>query len=255
MKPVDRIRALIVDDEPLARTAIRNMLRRHPEVEITGECDAGAAAIEAIESSIPDLVFLDIQMPEVDGFAVMEAIGRERMPRVIFVTAYDQYAVRAFEVHALDYLLKPFDRERFDEALHRAKQELQSPAWTERMFALLQESRGGEYLQRVIIRNQGRVFFLTAGEIDWLEAQGNYVNLHGGGKTYLFREALGNLEARLDPRKFRRIHRSAIVNIDSIHELRPCFHGDYDVVLRDGSELKLSHRFRGNFEKDFLGAL
>jgi len=255
MKPAEKIRALIVDDEPLARTAIRNILKHHSEVEIAAECEGGAEAIAAVEALAPDLVFLDIQMPELDGFAVMEAIGRERMPRVIFVTAYDQYAVRAFEVHALDYLLKPFDLERFDEALDRAKRELQSPAWTERVLALLQESRASDYLQRVIIRQQGRVFFVAAGEIDWIEAQGNYVNLHGLGKAYLFREAMGSLEAKLDPRKFRRIHRSAIVNIDSIRELRPCFHGDYDVVLHDGTELKLSYRFRGNFEKDFLGAL
>ncbi|HYL73534.1 MAG TPA: LytTR family DNA-binding domain-containing protein [Bryobacteraceae bacterium] len=253
MKP-GPIRVLIVDDEPLARTAIRNMLRRHPEVEIAAECETGVEAIAAIESAAPDLVFLDIQMPEVDGFGVLEAIGRQRLPRVIFVTAYDQYAVRAFEVHALDYLLKPFDRERFDAALDRARKELAGSDWNERVLDLLREQRG-EYLQRLIIRAQGRVFFLSSTEIDWIEAQGNYVNVHGGGARHLFREAIGSLEAKLDPRKFRRIHRSTIVNIDAIRELRPCFHGDYEVVLRDGTELRLSHRFRGNLEKDFLGAL
>jgi two-component system LytT family response regulator len=247
------ISALIVDDEPLARTAIRNMLRHHPEVTVAGECEGGTEAISAIQALAPDVVFLDIQMPEVDGFGVIEAIQREQMPRIIFVTAYDQYAVRAFDVNALDYLLKPFDRERFDAALERAQREL-DPQWNDRVTALLQQMRG-EYLDRLIIRGQGRVFFLGASEVDWIEAQGNYVSLHSGGRRHLFREAIGSLEAKLDPRRFRRIHRSTIVNIDSIRELRPAFRGEYDVVLRDGTELKLSHRYRGNLEKNFLGAL
>jgi len=249
------MRVLIVDDEPLAIAAIRNLLRSHPDVEIAGECQSGADAIAAIQSAPPDLVFLDVQMPEVDGFAVLEAIGRDRMPHVVFVTAYDQYAVRAFEVHALDYLLKPFDRERFEEALERARRRLEShPQWTERVLAMLREGRS-EYLERLIIRTGGRVFFVNAREIDWIEAQGNYVNLHAGANTWLFRESLGSLEARLDPRRFRRIHRSTMVNLDSIREMRPCFHGDYEVVLRNGITLKLSHRYRGNLEKDSLGAL
>ncbi len=248
------IRVLIVDDEPLARTAIRNMLRRHSDVKIAAECESGAEAIAAIASAAPDLVFLDVQMPEVDGFGVLAAIQRERMPRVIFVTAYDQYAVHAFDVHALDYLLKPFDRERFDAALERARRELTAPDWSGRVLALLRETRG-EYLQRLIIRGQGRVFFLAAAEIDWIEAQGNYVNLHSGGRKHLFREALGSLETKLDPRMFRRIHRSTIANVERIRELRPGFHGDFDVVLRDGTELRLSHRYRANLEKNFLGTL
>jgi two-component system LytT family response regulator len=254
MKEDGTIRVLIVDDEPLARTAIRNMLRRHPEVKIRGECETGREAVAAIESESPDLVFLDIQMPEMDGFGVLAAIQGERLPRVIFVTAYDDYAVRAFEVHALDYLLKPFDADRFEAALARAKRELSAQDWTDRVRALLKESRG-EFLDRLIIKTQGRVFFLPASEIDWIEAQGNYANLHGGGRAYLFREAIGTLEGKLDPRKFRRIHRSTIVNIDSIRELRAGFHGDYDVLLRDGTELKLSHRYRDNLGKNFLGVL
>jgi two-component system LytT family response regulator len=253
MKGRASIRALIVDDEPLARTAIRNMLRRHADVTDLVECESGADAIAAIQARTPDLVFLDIQMPEVDGFGVIEAVGCDRMPRVIFVTAFDQYAVRAFEVHALDYVLKPFDRERFDAALERARRDLDG-SWPERLIALLEEPRG-KYLQRLIIRAGGRVFFVGAAEIDWIEAQGNYVNVHSGGRSHLFREAIGNLEGKLDPMRFRRIHRSAIVNVDSIRELRPCFRGDYEVVLRDGTELKLSQRYRGNLEKDSLGGL
>jgi two-component system LytT family response regulator len=240
------IRTLIVDDEPLARTAVRNVLRRHPDVSIAGECETGAEAIAAIQSLSPDLVFLDVQMPEVSGFGVLGALETKHLPIVIFVTAYDQHALRAFEVNALDYVLKPFDRERLEAALDRARRQLERPEknsdWTARV-------------ERLIIRAEGRVFFIGASEIDWIEAQGNYVNVHGLGRAWLFREAIGTLETRLDPRRFRRIHRSTIVNLDSVRELRQGFHGDYVVVLRDGTELKLSHRFRSNLEKNSLGAL
>jgi two-component system, LytTR family, response regulator len=240
------IRALIVDDEPLARTAIRNMLRHHPDLEIAGECEGGAEAVAAIASLSPSLVFLDVQMPEVDGFGVLQALARRQFPHVIFVTAYDRYAVRAFEVHALDYLLKPFDQDRFDAALDRARQHWQPPAAT--------PAWGGQ-LDRVIVRAEGRVFFLASGEIDWIEAQGNYVSLHCGGRAHLLREALGSLEVRLDPRIFPRISRSVIVNVDSIRELRPLFRGDYQVILRDGALLHLSHRYRANLNRNALGAL
>jgi two-component system LytT family response regulator len=236
------MRVLIVDDEPLARTAVRNMLHRHPDIEIVAECEGGADAVDAILSRSPDFLFLDIQMPEVDGFQVLEAVGRERMPHVVFVTAYDRYAVRAFDAQALDYLLKPFDAARFDEAVARARQRISL------------EVRGN-LIERFIIRTERRVFFLPAGEIDWIEAQGNYVNLHAQGSAHLFREPLGSLAARLDPRRFRRIHRSTIVNLDSIRELRPCLHGDYEVILREGAVLRLSHRYRSNLEKDSLGDL
>jgi two-component system LytT family response regulator len=240
------IRTLIVDDEPLARAAIRNMLRHHADVEIAGECEGAAEAAAAIASLSPSLLFLDVQMPEVDGFGVLQTLQRRPFPHVIFVTAYDRYAVRAFEVHALDYLLKPFDRDRFDAALDRVRQHCQQPAaappW------------GGQ-LDRVIVRAEGRIFFLASGEIDWIEAQGNYVNLHCGGRTHLLREALGSLETRLDPRIFLRISRSAIVKVDSIRELRPLFRGDYQVILRDGALLRLSHRYRANLNRNALGAL
>jgi two-component system LytT family response regulator len=252
------IRALIVDDEPLARAAIRNMLKTHTEIDVVGECDSGADAVRTIESSGPDLVFLDVQMPELDGFGVVEAVGPEHMPCLIFVTAYDQYAVRAFEVHALDYLLKPFDQERFDGALARAKQHLlqkDSAADTRaRIHDLLRESRG-PHPRRFIIRTPERIFFLATKEIDWIEAQGNYVSLHAGSRSYIFRAPLGDIEVQLDRETFRRIHRSAIVNVDSIRELRPVFHGGYVVVLRDGSELKLSDRFRDSLREDFFGKL
>jgi two-component system LytT family response regulator len=240
------IRALIVDDEPLARTAIGNMLRHHADVEIAGECEGGAEAVAAIASLSPSLMFLDVQMPEVDGFGVLQALQRRPLPHVIFVTAYDRYAVRAFEAHALDYLLKPFDRDRFDAALDRARQHWQQPA---------AKPAWGDQLDRVIIRAEGRIFFLAAGEIDWIEAQGNYVNLHCAGRTHLLRESLGSLETRLDPRIFPRISRSVIVNVDSIRELRPLFRGDYQVILRDGALLQLSHRYRANLNRNALGAL
>jgi two-component system LytT family response regulator len=258
MKDLRSIRTLIVDDEPLARTAIRNMLRRHEGVEIVRECDGGAEAIAAIEELSPDIVFLDVQMPEVDGFMVLQALPQQNIPRIVFVTAYDQYAVRAFEVHALDYLLKPFDCERFDAALEHAMKHVaqghEERIWNERLGAFLRLSRD-KFLERVIVRSQGRVLLLPVKEVDWIEAEGNYVNLHGRGRTYLFREAIGSLEVSLDPRKFRRIHRSSIVNMDSVRELRPRFHGNYDVILVDGTELKLSHRYRANLEKDFRGSL
>jgi two-component system, LytTR family, response regulator len=252
------IRTLIVDDEPLARAVIRNMLTRHAEIQIVGECSGGAEAILAIESLAPNLVFLDVQMPEVDGFGVVEAIGAEYFPCFIFVTAYDQYAVRAFEIHALDYLLKPFDQERFDAAVDRAIAHLSRKDSADemrlRLQELVRESRG-PHLQRFIIREPNRIFFLAAKEVDWIEAQGNYVNLHSGAHTYMLREPLGEIETQLAPGTFRRIHRSTIVNVDSIRELQPMFHGGYVVVLRDGTELKLSERFRKNLRRDFLGKL
>jgi len=238
------IRTLIVDDEPLARTAVRHLLHRHPDIETVGECESGVEASAAIPALAPHLVFLDVQMPEVDGFAVVNAIPRERLPLIIFVTAFDRHAVRAFDVHAVDYLLKPLDHERFDTAIARARQQLQ-----------VGPGCRSEQLDRLIVRSEDRVFFLPATDIDWIEAQGNYVNLHSGGRAYLFREAMATLEARLDSRRFRRIGRSAIVNIDSIRELRPSFHGNYEVALRCGAVVKLSHRYRTNLEKNALGGL
>lgn len=253
------IRALIVDDEPLARTIVRKMLERHNEVEILAECENGIEAIEQIESKKPDLVFLDVQMPEVDGFAVIRAVEPGCLPHIIFVTAYDRYALKAFEVHALDYLLKPFDEDRFEAALDRARIQIGSERNEDlgrRLLALVAERESRpEYLDRVIIKAGGRVIFLKTEEVDWIEAQGNYVALHTGKDKHLFRSSLNSLELQLDPKRFRRIHRSTIVNVDSIRELQSGFRGDYRVVLRNGAELKLSHRFRGNLDKDFGGNL
>ena len=219
------IRVLIVDDEPLGRKMVRRMLEGHGQVEIVGECENGQEAITAIQTTAPDLLFLDIQMPEIDGFAVLEACKADPLPHVIFVTAYDQYAVQAFEIHALDYILKPFDRERFEQALGRAIQALKNERQSdtsERILALLAEhQRPSNYIERFIIKGDGRVFFLKADEVEWIEAEGNYVSLHVRKRKYLFREAISNLETMLDPRKFQRIQRSTIVNIEHIRELQP----------------------------------
>lgn len=245
------IRTLIVDDELLGRTVIREMLRRDPEFSVVGECANGHEAIAAISAERPDLVFLDVQMPEVDGFAVLAALEAERLPMIIFVTAYDQYAVSAFDVHAVDYLLKPFDRERFGKALQRAKLQLQRESASDvsninrRILALLEEQRARtKYLERLVIKNNGRIFFLKTEEIDWISAEGNYVNLHVKKDSHLLRETISSLEAQLDPQKFARIHRSQIVNIDRIRELRHWSHGEYQVILHDGVELMLSRSYR-----------
>ena len=243
-----KIRALIVDDEPLGRERIRTLLREDAEVEVVGECADGRQAIAAVERLKPDLLFLDVQMPEMDGFAVVDAIAAQHMPAIIFVTAYDRYAVQAFEVHALDYLLKSFDRERFQSAVARAKQEIRRSregALNERLAGLLEdlESRK-QRATRVVIKSAGRIFFLPVEEIDWVEAADNYVRIHAGIEAHLVRETLQSLEGRLDPAKFLRIHRSTIVNLDRIRELHPLFHGDYAVRLRDGTELTLSRNYR-----------
>jgi two-component system, LytTR family, response regulator len=242
------IRVVIVDDEPLGRTLIREMLRGDPEIEVVGECSNGSEAIKSIGYLHPDLVFLDVQMPEIDGFEVLAALVAARLPMIVFVTAYDQYAVRAFEVHAVDYLLKPFDRERFLRSLQRAKAQLRLERRSdvsERILALLEEQKAKtKYLERVVIKANGRVYFLKTCEIDWIEAAGNYVSLHVKKESYLLRETIGGMESQLDPAKFPRIHRSQIVNFDRIRELRPWSHGEYHVILHDGTQLTLSRTYR-----------
>src|SRR5438128_691043 len=247
MSSTKAIRTLIVDDEPLARRRIRRMLARHPDVEVIGECANGREAVAAINEQRPALVFLDVQMPEVDGFAVLGAVAAGEMPLVIFVTAYDQYALRAFEVHALDYLLKPFDRRRFDMAMQRVKSRLANERSdvSQRTIALLEELRAQQsHVERMVIKAGGRAFFLKTDEIDWVEAEGKYVRLHVGRESYLVREAISQVEAQLDPKRFLRIHRSTIVNLDRVRELQPWFHNDYRVILRDGTELMLSRSCR-----------
>ena len=246
-----KLRTLIVDDERLARLKLRRFLDEQPDVEIVGECGSGAEAVERIRAEQPDLIFLDIQMPGLDGFGVLREIrkreaGPERRGRVVFVTAHDEHAVRAFEVEALDYLLKPFDRARFQQTLDRVRRERRQ-SLDEKIAALLEKIDQPEpeaQLDRILVRSGGRMTFLKLREVDWIEADDNYVRLHAGRAAHLVRETLRGLEPRLDPRLFLRIHRSAIVNIEAIAEIRSLFHGDYGVLLRDGTALPVGRTWR-----------
>jgi two-component system LytT family response regulator len=252
-----KIRTLIVDDEPLARERLASLLRQEEDIEITGECRDGEQAVHALSDHPPDLVFLDIQMPDLSGFEVIEAVGTDRMPLVIFVTAYDQHALRAFQVRALDYLLKPFDRDRFTEALQRARAQLQREETGDigrRLLALVKDLRRDQRTERLVVKSGGRLFFLRTDEIDWVESAGNYVRLHVGSSAHLLRETMTAMEARLDPQKFFRIHRCRIVNMDRIQELQPWLNGEYAVVLTTGSRLTLSRGYREKLQ-DRLGQL
>jgi two-component system LytT family response regulator len=243
-----RIRTLIVDDEPLARDRLNQLLQDEPEIEIVGQCSDGREAVAAIEKALPDLVFLDVQMPELDGFGVLEALDPGPMPVIVFVTAHDQFALRAFEVHAVDYLLKPFDRERFQKALHRAIERVGNRAGSvvlRRQSALLADLRASQ----LMVRSGGQVVRVKLDEIDWIGSADNYAELHVGAKTHLLRETLGALETRLAPESFVRISRSAIVNKQRIKELRRLFYGGYELVLRDGTRLTLSRRHRDKLEQ------
>lgn len=243
-----KIRTLVIDDEPLARERIYRMLRGETDIETIGECGNGAEAVSMINELMPDLVFLDIQMPEMNGFEVLEAVIPQQIPAIIFVTAYDQYAIRAFDIHALDYLLKPFNRERFASALNRVREQLKKNDFDDRgeMFAsLLSDLKTKkEYAQRLVLKSEGRVYFLKTDEIDWIEAAGNYIKLHVGKEKHLLRETMNSMETKLDPNKFSRIHRSVIVNADRIKELHPLFNGDYALLLKDNTELTLSRNYR-----------
>ena len=229
---VARIRTLIVDDEPPARANLRVLLRRDQDVEIVSECGSGAEALTEIRSKKPDLVFLDIQMPECDGFDVLELLGAQLPPAIIFVTAYDQYALRAFEAGALDYLLKPFDNARFDRALARAKERI------------AHANPAAKRLDRFAIKSTGQVSFVNIAEIDWIEAADYYACLHVGAKSHLLRRSMADLEEDLDPRVFCRIHRSAIVNLERIHALELREDGEHEVLLNDGTRLRMSRRYR-----------
>jgi two-component system LytT family response regulator len=250
---------VIVDDEPLARRNLRLLLEKDPQIEILEECRNGREAVKAINALTPDLIFLDIQMPEIDGFDVLARVGPEHIQAVIFVTAFDRYALKAFDVHALDYLLKPFDDERFAHALERAKTQIEAreiDRLSKRLLALLEERENerkgsrqqASYLTRLMIKVAGRVMLLKVEEIDFIEADGNYAKLHVGRKAHLLREKMHDLERRLDPARFVRIHRSVIVNLDRIKEMHPHFNGDYIVVLEDGRQLRLSRTRRENLE-------
>lgn len=252
-----RIRVAIVDDEPLARERLRNLLGRDAEIEIVAEASDGRAAVKAIEKGEPDLVFLDIRMPGLDGFGVLDALRVPRLPVVVFVTAYDRYAVRAFEIHALDYLLKPFHRDRFEETLRRAKAAVRRGAADHltRVFGWLEDARPSRRsARRFLVKTSGRVVFVRAEEIDWVEAAGNYVRLHVGAAAHLIRETMAKIESRLDPDRFARVHRGAIVNVDRIRELEPMFRGECAAVLRDGSRVTVSRGYRLRLEKKITGA-
>jgi two-component system LytT family response regulator len=240
---------LLVDDEPLARERLRALLDDAAEVKIVGECASGRTAVKAIQEKRPDLVFLDVQMPGLDGFGVVEQIGAARMPAIVFVTAFDQYALKAFEIHALDYLLKPFDRERFEATLARAREtiRLRAAGSGDQGITALLESLAArrKYAERLLVKCAGKERLLPVAEVDWFEAAGNYVKIHTGGERLLLRETMANLEERLDPEQFARIHRSTIVNLRKVKELEPWFHGDYVVRLTDGQKLTLSRSYRG----------
>ena len=244
-----KIRTLIVDDERLARKRVRRLLQTDPDIEIVGECGDAAEAVRAIHELAPQLLFLDVQMPGGDGFQVLEQAGpAEKLPVVIFVTAHDTHALRAFEVHAQDYLLKPFDRPRFQKALRQAKTQVERRSSAEvsrQLLALLEDLQSErKFLQRLVIKSGGRVIFLKTEDIDWIEAADNYVRLHVGAEAHLLRETMNSIESQIDGQKFLRIHRSTIVNVDRIEQLQPWFRGDYQVVLKDGTQLTLSRSYR-----------
>jgi len=248
-----RIRTCVIDDEPIACRKIQRLLKEDPEIEVIGVCRNGEEAREAIERLTPDLIFLDVQMPEMDGFEVLRSVRAEKMPHVIFVTAYDCYAIQAFEIHALDYLLKPFDKERLLLALKRGKLQIhrdRNSSKNDALRVLLEEMKNGpRYLERLVIKDSGALYFLKTDDIDWIEAQGKYELVHAGTKTHLIRQGMGKLELDLDPRKFVRIHKSTIVNVDRIERLQPLFHADFRVFLRNGTTLTISRRYREKIEE------
>ena len=249
-----RTRVLIVDDEPLARERIRTLLEEEPAFELVGEAGDGTTGAESILALQPDLVFLDVQMPGADGFDVIDAVGPDKMPFVVFVTAYDRYALRAFDVHALDYLLKPFDRERFRDALARAQAQIErthnNGDIERRLAAIVQDLKPSKArADRFVVKSGGRIFFVRTAEIDWIEAAGNYVKLHVGNDSHLIRETMNAVETKLSPDMFVRIHRCHIVNIEQVRELQPWFNGEYVVFLKNGTRLTLSRGYRERLQE------
>ena len=248
------VRALIVDDDEYSRRSIRALLREDAEVDVIGECGSGAEAVSVIRGQRPDLVFLEVRLPGMNGFQLLEEVGAEIAPAAVFVTGDDHYALRAFDVQAVDFLLKPFDDERFFESLKRVKEYLsreEAVRLRSRLQSLLEEFRDNSptgascrFLERLVVRSAGRVAFLKTAEVDWIEAANYYVRLHSGGQAHLLRESMGALEEKLDPEHFLRIHRSTIVNLERVSELRTQPNGDYLVVLVDGTQLKLSRSRR-----------
>jgi two-component system LytT family response regulator len=267
------VRVLIVDDEALARQRVRRLLQVEPDVEIVGEAETGSEAVQMIRDLKPDLVCLDVQMPELDGFGVLQELEGEIVPMVLFITAYDEHAQKAFDVHAVDYVLKPVDADRFRAAFERARTQRAHAAAAERLGELLATVRrladggtgdgkgdgaganggngggNGRYASRILVKQDGRMFFVKTTEIDWIEADRNYVRLHVGKVAHTIRERISHLEETLDPRLFARIHRSTIVNLNRVREMQQWFSGDYVVILEDGTRLRLSRHYRDRVEK------
>jgi two-component system LytT family response regulator len=252
-RPAEQIRVLVVDDEAPARQRLIDLLRKDPQIGSLLEAVNGKAAVEIIGREALDLVFLDVQMPELDGLQVIETVGATAMPLTVFVTAYDQHAIRAFEANALDYLLKPFSDERWEAALARAKARHDELSLREfgrsigRMLATL--SQAVRYLDRLVVKSSGTTRFIRVADIDWIEGAGVYVNLHIAGKELLYRSALNELAGHLDPMRFIRVHRSSIVNIDSILELQPISHGEFQILLKDGHRSRVSRTYRVQLER------
>jgi two-component system LytT family response regulator len=255
MDAASQIRAIVVDDERPARRKLLRFLAAEPGIEVVGEAANGKQAVEMIQAEKPDLVFLDIQMPGMNGFGVIEALADGQLPQFIFVTAHDQFALRAFEVHALDYLLKPFDLKRFQKALAKAKEELarrKSSKLNDRLARFLDEVRPTQFVERLLVSSGDRGFLLPVDRINWIEAARNYVKLHAGGETYLLRGTIEGLFAKLDPRKFIRVNRSRVVNVDFIKELHRWFHGQYRIMLKDDTEIVWRRRYLDNASDSFL---
>jgi len=252
-QPAEQIRVLVVDDEAPARQRLIDLLKKDPQVGSILEAANGKAAVDIIGREVLDLVFLDVQMPELDGLQVIETVGATAMPLTVFVTAYDRHAVRAFEANALDYLLKPFSDERWEATLARAKTRHDECSLREFGRSVLRvlatRSEAGRYLDRLVVKGRGTTRFIRVTDIDWIEGAGVYVNLHIAGKELLYRAALNELASHLDPMRFVRVHRSAIVNIDSIVELLPISHGEFELVLKDGHRSRVSRTYRIQLEK------
>jgi two-component system LytT family response regulator len=247
------IRAVIVDDEAVARRRIRRLLAGEKDIEVIGECSNGLQAVSLIETERPDLLFLDVEMPEMNGFELLMQLDRSVLPVIIFATAFDKYAVRAFESHALDYLLKPIDNERLQSALDRARSHLHGEKGADAnreilaMLSELQKQKGR--LERIMVKKPGRAFFVKLASVDRFEAADNYIRVHAGPDTHLIRETMSALEARLDPNKFVRVHRSTIVNVDRIKEIHSLFQGRQVIVLHNGDKVKLGRNYRERLDR------
>ncbi len=252
------IRVLIVDDELFGRERIRNLLKNVPEIGVVDEAENGPQAIRKIRAQKPDLVILDIQMPGMDGFAVLKAVDQDKMPQVVFVTAFDQYALQAFEVFALGYLLKPFDRDKFEKVLQRALDQIRLKRTGRDLARTMKEflkeiQSGGTSMERIFVKTKNRLLPVRIRDIDWIEASGKYIVLHAGTEEHVIRDSLSSMAKKLPARQFRRTHRTSIVNIDSIKEIQPLFHGDSCLILKTGDRLTLSRSFRDQF-KDLFGS-